>query len=376
MTLKKIKTPALLLDKNILQQNLIAMQNKADRFGVALRPHIKTHKCIEIAKEQVKFGAKGITVSTFYEAAKFADAGFTDILWALPIIPIYIDDVLNLSEKITFRVLIDSLEVFEVLETKCLKRGIKLNVWLELDCGQHRSGVNPNSKSAEELATILAESKYLIFDGILTHAGHSYSAKTRDEIINISEQERIVMLEFVDRMKKKNLDIPAVSIGSTPTISVAEHLDGVTEIRPGNYVFYDYTQVLLGNCGIDDCALTLLSSVISHQPEAGYFIIDSGALSLSKDMGPVHLQNYSGFGVIIQDYNLKNIHPHLKIQSLTQEHGKVIADRIDTIKEKYRIGEKVRILENHSCLTAPMFDEYNVVSDDEIVEKWKILRGR
>lgn len=376
MTLKKIKTPALLLDKNILQQNLIAMQNKANRFGVALRPHIKTHKCIEIAKEQVKSGAKGITVSTFYEAAKFADAGFTDIMWALPIIPVYIDDALNLSEKITFRVLIDSLEAFEVLQTKCLKRGIKLNVWLELDCGQHRSGVNPNSKSTEELATILAESKYLIFDGIITHAGHSYIAKTIEEIKNIAEQERVVMLEFVERMKKKNIHIPAVSIGSTPTISVAENLDRVTEIRPGNYVFYDYTQVLLGNCRVDDCALTVLSSVISHQPEADYFIIDSGALSLSKDMGPVHLQNYSGFGVIIQDYNLKNIHPHLNIQSITQEHGKVVADRIDTIKEKYKVGERVRILENHSCLTAPMFGEYNVVSGDEIVEKWKILRGR
>lgn len=376
MTIKIIKTPALLIDKNILQQNLIAMQQKADRFGVALRPHIKTHKCIEIANEQVKLGAKGITVSTFYEAAKFADAGFTDITWAFPIPYDYVDDAIKLSEKITFRVLIDSLETFEFLETKCLIRGKQIHVWLEVDCGQHRSGVNPKLNSAEQLATILAESKHLIFDGILTHAGHSYSALTRDEIKNIAEQERLVMLEFVGRMKKNGIEIPAVSIGSTPTISVAENFEGVTEIRPGNYVFYDYTQVLLGNCRVEDCALTVLTSVISHQPEGDYFIIDSGALSLSKDMGPVHLKNYSGFGVIIQDYKLKSIDTRLKIYSVTQEHGKVVADRVDTISEKYKVGEKLCVLENHSCLTAAMFDEYNVVSNDEVVEKWKILRGR
>ncbi|MDI6804287.1 MAG: alanine racemase [Bacteroidota bacterium] len=376
MTLDKIKTPALLLDKNILQQNLIAMQNRADRFGVGLRPHIKTHKCIEIAKDQVKLGAKGITVSTFYEAVIFADAGFNDILWAFPIIPAYIDDALNLSEKITFRVLIDSLEAFEDLETKCLKRGKEIHVWLEIDCGQHRSGVNPKLNSAEELATILVESKYLIFDGILTHAGHSYLAKTRDEIKNIAEQERLVMVEFVERMKKKSIEIPAVSIGSTPTISVSENFDGVTEIRPGNYVFYDYTQLLLGNCKLDNCALTVLSSVISHQPEADYFIIDSGALALSKDAGPIHLQNDYSYGIIFEDYKAKIINEQLKIKSLTQEHGKVVADRIIAIKEKYRVSSKVRILENHSCLTAAMFDEYKVVSNNEVVEKWKILRGR
>lgn len=376
MTKEKIKTPALLLDRDILQQNLVAMQGKADRLGVALRPHIKTHKCIEIGKEQVKLGAKGITVSTFYEATKFADAGFTDITWALPIPYDYVDDALNLSDKIIFRVLVDSIEAIEILETKCLNRGIQIHVWLEIDCGQHRSGVNHKSISAEQLAIVLAESKNLIFDGILTHAGHSYLAKTRDEIKTIAEQERFLMREFVERMRRKSIEIPAVSIGSTPTISVAENLEGVTEIRPGNYVFYDYTQVLFGSCKVDDCALTVLSTVISHQPEADYFIIDSGALSLSKDPGPVHLQNNFGYGIVFENYQAKTINAQLKIQSLTQEHGKVVVDQIAAIKEKYKVGEKVSILENHSCLTAAMFDEYNVVSGNEVVEKWKILRGR
>lgn len=376
MIIEKIKTPALLLDRVILQQNLVAMQSKADRLGVALRPHIKTHKCIEIGKEQVKLGAKGITVSTFYEATKFADSGFTDITWALPIPYDYVDDALNLSEKIIFRVLVDSIEAIEFLETKCLNRGIQIHVWLEIDCGQHRSGVNQKSISAEQLAIVLAESKNLIFDGIFTHAGHSYLAKTKDEIKTIAEQEHFLMCEFVERMKKKSIEIPAVSIGSTPTISVAENLEGVTEIRPGNYVFYDYTQVILGSCKVDDCALTVLSTVISHQTEADYFIIDSGALSLSKDPGPVNLQNNFGYGTIFQNYQAKTINARLKIQSLTQEHGKVVADQIAAIKEKYKVGERVHILENHSCLTAAMFDEYNVVSGNEVVEKWKILRGR
>ncbi len=376
MTINDLKTPALLLDVEILEKNLQEMQSKANRLGVNLRPHIKTHKCIQIAKRQIELGAKGITVSTFYEAQKFAEAGFKDITWAFPAPECYLEDAVRLSEKITLRILLDNLHTFEKVEIKCKELNQNIHVWLEIDCGQHRSGVDPKSKYAEDLLRKLIDSKYLIFDGILTHAGHSYSAANKEEIYKIADDEKSVMLEFTERMRDKGISIPAISIGSTPTMAVAENLYGITEIRPGNYVFYDFSQVLLGSCKTENCTLTVLSSVISHQPGANHFIIDGGALTFSKDAGPRQIGNYSEYGMIFDDYSEKMLNNFLKIQTLTQEHGKVLKLNQEPDKLKYEIGTKLRILENHSCLTAVLFDKYYLVQKNNVVGEWEILRGR
>ncbi|MGB2868757.1 MAG: alanine racemase [Bacteroidota bacterium] len=378
MNINSLPTPALLLDLDILERNLQTMQERANKLHVSLRPHIKTHKSIEIAKRQVELGAKGITVSTFYEAEQFAAAGFKDITWAFPIPPVYAVKAAELAEKITFRVVIDSPEAKGHLDKVARINGSKLHVWLKVDCGLHRAGVEPGSKTAEDLARSLTESKVLIFDGILTHAGHSYSARSRNQIIEIAEQERSVMVEFAERMRKQGVKIPAISIGSTPTMTLARNLDGINEIRPGNYVFHDYTQVLLDVCGVADCALTVLSSVISHQPNASHFITDAGALALSKDLGPRHIRNDMGMGTIYEDYGRKRLFAHMQLQilSLSQEHGKVAAEKGLNLEGRFQVGDRVQILEHHSCLTAAMFDRYYVVRGDDVVDEWKILRGR
>jgi D-serine deaminase-like pyridoxal phosphate-dependent protein len=372
----ELPTPALLLDQSILERNLTRMQERANNFGVSLRPHIKTHKCIQIANHQLELGARGITVSTLFELEQFIAAGFNDITWALPLIPDHIERILELSDKATIRVVIDSPEIFERLNAIERVGSERFHVWLKVDCGYHRAGVDPKSQLAEKLVQSLNDSKNLVFDGILTHSGHSYDSHNRAEIMVVAEQERSVMAEFAERMRTKGLKIPMVSIGSTPTMSVTENLEGINEIRPGNYAFYDYTQVMLGSCGIADCALTVLASVISHQPGASHFILDAGALALSKDTGPLHISNDMDMGIIYEDYDRKRLQAHVHVKTLSQEHGKVLISESSNLRGQYKVGDKVRILEHHSCLTAANFDYYYVVKGYEVVDRWKILRGR
>ena len=376
MLVEELLTPALLLDVEILERNMSRMQNKLHILGSALRPHIKTHKCIEIATRQRELGAKGITVSTFYEAEQFASAGFNDITWAFPLPPVYASSAAKLANKITFRVVIDSHEAVGLLDKACSALGASLHAWLKVDCGYHRAGVNPASPLAEELIRSLSESKTLLFDGILSHSGHAYYATSRNEILQVANQERAVMVEFAERMRQKGHRIPSVSIGSTPSMSVIEKLDGVTEVRPGNYCFYDRTMVDLGVCGTEDCAVSVLSSVISHQKTASHFVIDAGALALSKDVGVLHACENPSMGTLFEDYGKKHLCEHIVVKTLSQEHGKVVADHSSEIEGRFHVGAKVRILENHSCLTVAHFDAYYVVRGDEVVDTWKILRGR
>ncbi len=378
MTIYQIFTPALLLDIDILENNLQAMQNLASKHRVSLRPHIKTHKCIEIAKKQQSLGAKGITVSTFYEAEQFAAAGFNDITWAIPLPPIFAEKAVELSQKITLRLIIDSIESKDALTKAASKANAPIHVFLKVDCGFHRAGVDPSSTFAEDLARALSESKQLQFDGILTHAGHAYSACSKEEIIEIAEKERSLMVNFAQWLRGNKINVTTISIGSTPTVTLAEKLDGVNEIRPGNYVFNDYTQAQLGVCSVNNCALTVLATIISHQPEANHFVTDAGALALSKDLGATQIRNDMGMGIIFEDYDRKRLFANLdvQIQSLSQEHGIVRVDRHASIVERFKVGERVRILEHHACLTAANFDYYYVVRGNEVIDKWKILRGR
>lgn len=376
MHIHELPTPALLIDLDILERNLSSMQKKADQLGVSLRPHIKTHKSLEIGKRQRELGAKGITVSTFHEAEVFAKAGFDDVTWAFPFPPVYASKLATIPESTTLRLVIDSKEAKGHLDKLARTLNRKIHVWLKVDCGYHRAGIDPKSPEAEALVRSLCESKTLAFDGILSHSGHSYYARRREEIIPFAHEERDTMLAFAERMRAKGYEIPAISVGSTPAMSVIEDLRGITEARPGNYAFYDYTQAMIGSCGVGDCALTVLASVISHQSGSAHFITDAGALALSKDAGPTHVKNQMGMGIIFEDYERKRLAAHLQLTTLSQEHGKVTAEAGRLIEGNYAVGERVRILEHHSCLTAANFDRYYVVKEDEVVNEWKIWRGR
>ena len=360
------ETPALLLRLEVVERNLQYMAERARRLGVSLRPHIKTHKCVELARRQLGHGAAGITVSTLFEAEVFARAGFTDITWAFPLDPTHISHVRRIAERTTLRVVVDDLATAKLLA------GTGLHVWLKVDCGYHRAGVDPASQYALEVARELGAERGLTFDGILSHSGHAYHTRNKAEAARVAEQERQVMVWFADLLRTDGLPVRGISVGSTPAMAAAENLTGVTEARPGNYIFYDRTMVLIGCCAPDDVGVTVLASVVSHQPGASHFIVDAGALSLSKDLGPTHLNLPPAMGEVRD-------HPDLTFASVSQEHGIIRAAApaaAAAIEGRFKVGDQVEIVPNHSCLTMAHFDEYVVMDRGTVTDRWKIERGR
>ena len=359
-----VETPALLLYHDVMERNLTRMADRARRLGVWLRPHIKTHKCLELGRRQVAHGAQGITVSTLFEAEAFTRAGFTDLTWAFPLDPTHIPHVQRIAERgVTLRVILDDLETANALA------GSGLHVWLKVDCGYHRAGVDPSSRYALGVARALGAERGLSFDGILSHSGHAYRTRNKQEAAQVAEQERQVMVWFADLLRKDGLPVRGVSVGSTPAMVAVESLSGVTEARPGNYIFYDRTMVLIGCCEPHDVAVTVLATVVSHQPGASHFVVDAGALSLSKDLGPTHLGLEPAFGEV-------KGHPELTVASVSQEHGIIRAAAPAAIEGKFKVGQQVEIIPNHSCLTEAQFDEYVVLEGGRVMDRWHIERGR
>jgi threo-3-hydroxy-D-aspartate ammonia-lyase len=359
-----VETPALLLHRAVMERNLTHMADRARRLGVSLRPHIKTHKCLELGRRQVAYGARGITVSTLFEAEAFVRGGFTDLTWAFPLDPSHVAHVQRIAQAgATVRVILDDLDTAKALA------GSGLHVWLKVDCGYHRAGVDPSSRYGLEVARELGAERGLVFDGILSHSGHAYRTRNRDEAAQIAEQERQVMVWFADLLRKDGLPVPSVSVGSTPAMTAAKSLTGVTEARPGNYIFYDRTMVLIGSCEPQDVAVAVLATVVSHQPGASHFVVDAGALSLSKDLGPAHLGLEPAFGAVKD-------HPELTVASVSQEHGMIRAAAPAAIEGKFKVGQQIEIIPNHSCLTEAHFDEYVVIEGGRVMDRWHIERGR
>ncbi|MHA2351999.1 MAG: alanine racemase [Candidatus Thorarchaeota archaeon] len=378
MTRKSIHdliTPSVLVDLDRLEKNISYMAIRAKEGGVNLRPHIKTHKCLEIGKKQIDAGAKGITVSTLGEAMAFADAGFKDITYAVPLAPDKFEGVKQISERTHLNVLVDHPIIADQLGLFCKKVGLSIDVLVKVDCGLTRTGVNPEIPAAISLVKKIHSSPNLNFMGILTHAGHSYAMTTVADVKTIARHEQDVMIRFAKTLKAESAELApeVVSIGSTPTTRLADTFqEGITEIRPGNYVFFDYTQVVLGSCESTDCALTVLSSVISANPDRA--VIDAGATALSKDKGPTNVEPDVGYGKIIKDYAAGKLDTEVMIALLSQEHGKLTFTRKTSFE--YELGEKIRIIPNHSCLTANLFDYYQVVKGDSVVDKWRVQRER
>lgn len=359
-----VETPALLLHHDVMERNLSQMAARAKRLGVALRPHIKTHKCLELGRRQLAHGANGITVSTLFEAEAFAREGFTDLTWAFPLDRTHVPHVQRINRQgVTLRVILDDLETARALS------GSGLHVWLKVDCGYHRAGVDPSSRYALDVARELGAERGLSFDGILSHSGHAYRTRNKVEAAQIAEQERQVMVWFAELLRTDGLPVRGISVGSTPAMVAAKDLTGVTEARPGNYIFYDRTMVLIGACEPRDVAVSVLATVVSHQPGASHFVVDAGALSLSKDLGPTHLGLETVFG------DVKG-HPELRVASVSQEHGVIRAAAPAAIEGKFKVGQQIEIVPNHSCLTEAHFDEYVVVQGDRIMDRWHIERGR
>lgn len=362
MRLEDVPTPALLLELSVLEANLQRMAKRARSLGVALRPHIKTHKCPQIAKRQLALGACGITVSTLHEADRFANEGFSDQTWAFPLIPSRMLELAAICGRIRLGVVVDSVEAVEALA----EGAIRAPVWLKVDCGYHRAGVDPRGPTAEQAARTVQASAGLTFAGILSHSGNAYAATSPEEVRAIGDEERCVMTDLAQRLRAAGIVVPGVSVGSTPTMSQVASLKGVTEVRPGNYALYDRTQAWLGSCGYGDCAATVMTTVVSSQPGASHCVVDAGALALSVDRGPGSAP--PSMGDIYEDYAEGRLSADSRLVTLSQEHG--------IVGRRYPRGTRLRVLPNHSCLTVANFGSYWVTNSDRVVGRWPIWSER
>ncbi len=367
--LPELSTPAALVDLDKLERNLGWMAARAKELGVQLRPHVKTHKSVHVGRLQTRGQHGGITVSTLAEAVAFADAGFRDITWALPIPLSRIAAAASLSARVDrLNILVDHPDAVEALEAHGRSSGVTFDVLLKIDCGNHRAGVDPRSPHALEVGRRLASSARLRFRGVLAHGGHAYACVTRGELERVAQQERDETVGFADRLRAVGVPVETVSVGSTPTMAVVSTLHGVTEIRPGNYALFDVFQATLGVCTLDDVALSVLATVVGVYPDRNTFVIDAGALALSLDPGAVHIDRDNGFGRV----QVPGSAVVLRVRSLSQEHGVVAGlDRAGPL----RVGDRVRVLPNHACMTAAMYPEFNVIAGGRRVDRWPLVRG-
>jgi len=374
--LESLHTPFAVVDRSVVDANTRRMSARVTELGARLRPHVKTHKCLQAARLSVREHFGGITVSTMAEAWHFAAGGFADIVYAVPLSLDRAREAVDAAEHIgRFAVLIDDDRTLSALAAAATSRGQRVDVLLKVDCGYHRAGVDPHGQAGLRLAARMHETVGVQFRGVLTHAGHAYSCCDAASVRRVAIEERDVLVGFADRLRAAGVPVEEVSLGSTPTMAHVDHLKGVTEVRPGNYVFYDAFQAQIGSCELSDAALSVYASVIGCYPERGQLLLDAGALALSRDPGARHVDPDVGFGVLTS-LDGSPLSPKLRLASVSQEHGMVVGERADV--ERFAVGDRLRIVANHSCLTAAQHPRYYVIDSGgpaDIVDEWVPARG-
>ena len=333
------------------------MAQRAARAGVQLRPHLKTAKSAEVARIATAGQFGGITVSTMAELAYFFDAGFRDMTYAVGIVPIKMPAIERfITHGARVNVVLDSLRAADDIAVHV---GAPVPVLIEIDCGGHRAGVSAESDELIAIAKRITAAPGLTLQGVLTHAGHSYHAADEADRRQIAAVERDAAVRAAQRIRAAGMSCETVSIGSTPTALTDVPLDGVTEIRPGVYVFFDLSQARLGVCAVDDIAVSVLATVIGHHREAGHLLIDAGALALSKDVSANEYDPHIGYGLVcdIDGQPIDGLH----VAEVHQEHGFVRHAHGTPPFERFPVGAQLRILPNHACMTVAPYREYNVL---------------
>jgi D-serine deaminase-like pyridoxal phosphate-dependent protein len=369
--LADVPTPALLLDRPKFERNVKRLGERLERLGAPLRPHMKTAKSVDILR---LMAPAAITVSTLKEAEVFADAGARDILYAVGLAPGKIARVRALRGRgVDLVVVVDSPEAARALADSA---GEPVPALVEVDTDGHRAGVAPGD--GERLLAIgraLAAGPGSSLRGVMTHAGGSYGAFDQAAHVEAAERERSGAVEAAETLRGAGLPCPVVSVGSTPTAHAARSLAGVTEVRAGVYMFGDLVQAGLGVIGLEDIALSVLASVIGHQTERGWVIVDAGWMALSRDRGTSWHAVDHGYGLVCSAKGMP--YGDLIVADANQEHG-VLALRPGSRAPlpELKVGDLVRILPNHACATAAQHDRYHVIGTDGGVEaEWPRFNG-
>jgi D-serine deaminase-like pyridoxal phosphate-dependent protein len=355
--LQTVATPALVLDGPKLVDNVARMGARAREAGVGLWPHSKTHKSLAVAAVQREHGIAGLTAATVHEAETFARGGIEDILIAYPPVGHRLVRVVELSKKVRVRVVLDDAETAVALDDACRNAGARVGYLWEVDSGAGRIGNEPGAAAAAVIAPVADGTHHAVFAGVMSFAGHAYAAGTPDEIGDIAEGEGRAVVETASALAAAGVEARALSVGTTPTSHQLEREGAVTEIRPGNYVFYDATQVALGVVPVERCALSVLGTVVAR-PSPTRLILDAGMKALS---GEVLSPRTEGFGLVL-DY------PELFVAQLYEEHAIVHSEEPIAIG----VGERLRVVPNHACTCANLHERMLVVENGSVADVWSI----
>lgn len=374
--LRALPTPSLMLDERRMLRNVARLERGLRALGTPLRPHLKTAKSIDVARRVLAGGTGYATVSTLREAEVFAAAGVRDILYAVGITPQKLERVLALrSTGCDLSVLLDSREQAGAVAQASRTAGAPIPALIEIDCDGHRGGLRPDDPALIAIGRILHEDGAEL-RGVLTHAGESYGASGADAHAEFAERERASAVRAAEALRAAGLPCPVVSVGSTPTAHAARDLSGVTEVRAGNYIFFDLFQAGIGVCTIDDIAISVLTTVIGHQRERGWILVDAGWTALSRDRATAEQAIDQGYGIVC-DVGGRVI-PDLIVAQTNQEHG-IVAVRPGSgaVMPELPVGTRLRILPNHACATAEQFTGYEVVpvAEDAPLLHWDRFGG-
>lgn len=359
----EVDTPALIVSEEILHRNIAEMASFASSVHVNLRPHIKTHKTPQIARLQIGAGAVGITCAKVGEAEVMAEqAGVEDILLAYPVIgaPKY-RRIVALMERARIAIALDSIDAADAVSQAMARHDREIDVYVEVNTGQNRSGVMAGDE-AVEFALNVARHPNLRLVGVMTHEGHVSSAEPSG-IERAAKEAGEQLVETAEKIRSHGIEMPVVSVGSTPAARYTPTVPGVTEMRPGTYVFNDNSLFRYGDeWGVQDCAARFVATVVSRTAE-DRCVLDTGSKSLALDPSRAH----EGHGYIVG-------HPDVIITKLSEEHG---VCQLPAGEEGFNVGDRVEIIPNHVCPTVNLMDEMNIVRDGKIVDSWKIAaRGK
>ncbi len=374
--LDELQTPCLLLDKDRMIANIKKMQTKIDALHVSFRPHVKTNKSHTVTEHILsQMVAPKITVSTLHEARYFFGAGIKDIMYGVGITEQKLLEVADLIRKgADIKIILDDANMAKSVQEAGGELGVVFSTYIELDVDGHRSGVEPADPVLIEIARLLSAGKGTTLAGVMTHAGQSYDCKSTEEIAAMAEQERRRSVQAATNIRSAGMECPEVSVGSSPTATFAEHLDGVTEVRAGVYVFQDLFQAGLGCCKKSDIALSVLATVNAHKRNKNIAIVDAGWMAMSRDRGTASQAVDQGYGVVADEYG--NPIDDLIMVGANQEHGLIGARDGGPVNfDKLPLGSRVRILPNHACATAAQYDHYNVLENNSFAERWQRIRG-
>jgi len=373
--LQQVETPCLVLERGKLERNIARMRDHLAKLRVGLRPHVKTAKSYDVARLAIKGQPGGITVSTLKEAEQFFAHGITDILYAVGITPNKLDHVAALQRRgADITIILDNVESARIVAARGFALGIKFPALIEIDSDGHRSGVKPDDAMLLDIGRIL-EGGGTQLRGIMTHAGDSYNCDTVEKIRAMAVREREAVARCAARLRAAGLPCPIVSVGSTPTATYSEDLTGVTEVRAGVYMFFDLVMAGLNVCKVDDIAVSVLATVIGHQPDKGWIITDAGWMAMSRDRGTAAQKIDQGYGVVCDLAGAPL--DDLLVVSTNQEHGIVGRRGGGTLDAaRYPVGTLLRVLPNHACATAAQHDRYHVVAGDaQVTAVWPRFSG-